>query len=58
MLAGEVAYQTAPVGRLQLQRTGKSRLILDMTNPKHTPTIGQFTVTESLFSLLSIARHK
>ena len=58
MLAGQVAYQTVPVGRLQFQRTGKNRFILDMTDPKHTPAIGQFTSTESLFGLLPIARHK
>src|ERR1700747_222941 len=58
MLAGQVAYQTAPVGRLQFQRTGKSRFILDMTDPKHTPAIGQFIGMESLFRLLPIARHK
>src|SRR5712675_2084439 len=58
VLTGLVVYQTGPVGGLQFQRADKCRFILDMSDAKHTPAIGQFTGTESLLRLLPIARHE
>src|SRR5438874_622496 len=58
MLTGLVVNQTGPVGGLQFQRTDKCRFILDMSDTKHAPAIGQFSCADSPFGLLPIARHK